>query len=123
MHSSFADKFTFKIPLHPKNLAQLIHPFQGYMCFFPKGSSAHQLSFDQLIQAYENMIVSSVERGAGKHLHADELSALTFWLMLDSEKKGSVDFEQFKGLMSAFRFANLTDLDSFKTQFKTVLKS
>jgi len=34
VHQMFAGNFRFKVPIHPKNLAQIIHPHQGYMTSF-----------------------------------------------------------------------------------------
>ena len=40
VHSTFGSTFKFNVPLHPRNLSQLIHPFQGYMISMPnKGYS------------------------------------------------------------------------------------
>lgn len=93
MHASFADKFEFRIPLHPKNLAQLIHPYQAYLCNFPENTRAHKISFDELVQVYENHIVSSVEKTTGRNLLGDELSCLSFWLLLDTDNEGVLNYE------------------------------
>ena len=37
-HSDFAKKFKFRVPLHPKNMQQMIHPHFGYLCNFKSRS-------------------------------------------------------------------------------------
>jgi len=34
-HGMFAKGFTFKVPISPRNLSQMIHPHQGYMASMP----------------------------------------------------------------------------------------
>lgn len=60
-HHDFAKKFRFRVPLHPKNMQQMIHPHFGYLCNF----SEKNFSFDDLLQVYKNQIVSSYERSLG----------------------------------------------------------
>jgi hypothetical protein len=45
LHQDFAKKFKFKIPLHPRNLMQLIHPHYGYLTSFKN----REFSFDELV--------------------------------------------------------------------------
>jgi hypothetical protein len=47
-HGEYAKKFYFKIPLHPKNLFQMIHPHAGYLCFFKDRA----FSWDELLEIY-----------------------------------------------------------------------
>lgn len=35
-HGEFAKKFNFKVPIHPRHLSQMIHPFQGYLANMQK---------------------------------------------------------------------------------------
>lgn len=42
--------FRFNVPLHPKNLSQLIHPFHGYLTAYP----GKHFSYDDLVEVYEN---------------------------------------------------------------------
>jgi hypothetical protein len=60
-HGEYSKLFRFKVPLHPKNLSQLIHPFHGYLTAF-KGKN---FSFEELIAIYENQIASSYEKTFG----------------------------------------------------------
>lgn len=80
-HAEFAKKFKFKVPLHPRNMAQLIHPFQGYLAAF----STRQFSFDELVAVYENQIAASFEKTTGRNLLGDELSALSLWMVQDEK--------------------------------------
>jgi hypothetical protein len=61
-------------------MQQMIHPHFGYLTNF-KGK---QFTFDELMQAYNNQIVSSYERAIGQDLLADELACLSYWLIQDS---------------------------------------
>lgn len=85
MHGDFGKKFRFRFPLHPKNLQQLIHPHMGYLT----GFQSEGYSWDEMVEIYKNQIVSSYERTLGFELLADELSCLSFWLIVDKEEKGS----------------------------------
>lgn len=49
-HGEYSKMFKFKVPLHPKNLSQLVHPFHGYLTAFPGQS----FTFDDLIEIYRN---------------------------------------------------------------------
>jgi len=35
VHGVFAKAFTFKVPINPRNLSQMLHPHQGYMASMP----------------------------------------------------------------------------------------
>ena len=77
VHGSFAQTFKFKVPIHPRNLSQMIHPHQGYMANMPKRG----YTWDELMGMYEVQMVSSHEKAKGRSLHGEELSALAFWLL------------------------------------------
>jgi len=49
-HYDFSKKFKFRVPLHPKNMQQMIHPHFGYLTNF-KGRS---FSFDELMKVYND---------------------------------------------------------------------
>ena len=49
-HHDFAKKFKFRVPLHPKNMQQMIHPHFGYLCNFP----GRVFDFEQLLEVYRN---------------------------------------------------------------------
>ena len=47
-HYDYVEKFKFTIPLHPKNIMQMIHPHYGYLnCFKDR-----QFSFKELVEIY-----------------------------------------------------------------------
>lgn len=96
-HAAFANKFPFTVPIHPRNLAQMIHPHQGYLAAMTK-----HFRFEDLVQVYHNQIAASLERATGRDLLADELSCLSFWLA--HTEASHMDFEGFAQLMGAFRF-------------------
>ena len=51
MHGKFAKALhKLRIPVHPRNLAQMIHPHQGYMASFKEGRS---FAWKELVQVYE----------------------------------------------------------------------
>ena len=49
-HHDFAKKFKFRVPLHPKNMQQMIHPHFGYLCNF----SGRSFNFNELLEIYAN---------------------------------------------------------------------
>ena len=102
-HGEMTKIYGFKVPLHPKNLSQLVHPWQGYLTAFP----GLELSFDDLIAMYENQIVASFEKTYGRELLGDELSCLSFWLLADPERKGWLNVDELTPLMKAFKFTQL----------------
>jgi hypothetical protein len=44
-HHDFTKKFKFRVPLHPKNMQQMLHPHFGYLTHF-KG---RQFTFNDLV--------------------------------------------------------------------------
>ena len=48
-HGLFAKSYKFKVPIHPKNLSQLIHPHWGYMASMPGKS----YSWEEMLSMYE----------------------------------------------------------------------
>lgn len=90
-HGEYSKKFIFPVPLHPKNLAQLVHPYWGYLTAF---GPEKDFSFDELHTIYLNQIGSSYEKTFGRTLLGDELSCLTFWQIADSKKKGWLSFRE-----------------------------
>lgn len=118
LHNDFAKKFNFKVPLHPKNLQQMIHPHFGYLCSFKNRA----FSFDELIQIYKDQIVSSYERTIGQELLANELACLSYWMMEDETKKGFFTLREVKPLLEALRFEiEPYNLASFKKEFQFTL--
>ena len=59
MHGNFAKVFKVTIPIHPRNLSQIIHPHQGYMASFGEGRC---FEWDELDQVYQTHIISSYEK-------------------------------------------------------------
>jgi hypothetical protein len=60
LHELYAGNYRFKVPLHPKNLAQIINPYQGYMANFKPGTKF--FSWPQMQQVYDINIVASFEK-------------------------------------------------------------
>jgi len=79
-HGEYSKKYEFPVPLHPKNLAQITHPFQGYLQAF---GDEKQFNFEELHTVYLNQIAASYEKTFGKELLGEELSCLSFWLIQD----------------------------------------
>jgi hypothetical protein len=102
-HGEYSKIFKFNVPLHPKNLSQLIHPFHGYLTAYPN----RWFSYDDLIEVYTNQIASGYEKSFGRELLGDELSCLSFYLLTDAEKKGWLNLEEAKDLLKAFKFDHL----------------
>jgi len=70
----------------------MLHPYQGYLAGFPKT----WLVFADLERLYKHQMVSSFERCQGNTILANELSALSFWQILDKEGEGVLAAEEFK---------------------------
>jgi len=100
MHGAFAEKFQFKVPLHPRNLAHLIWPYQGYL----GGFSEREYSFTELESIYENQIIASLEKTTGRTLLGDELSAFTFYSMVCDPEKGFLEWTEMRELLHGLRF-------------------
>jgi hypothetical protein len=56
----FSSNFRFKVPIHPKNLAQIINPYQGYMASFKPDTKG--FSWPEMLQVYEQQIIASYEK-------------------------------------------------------------
>ena len=104
MHGTYAKAFKLRIPIHPRNLAQMIHPHQGYMASFKEGRS---FAWKELVKVYETQIVSSYEKSEGRFLLGEELSALAFWQLQDENSEGHLDWAKTRQLMHAFRFDDI----------------
>ena len=50
MHGKFAKVFKLRIPIHPHNLAQMLHPHKGYMASFKEDRC---FDWKELAQMYE----------------------------------------------------------------------
>lgn len=67
-------------------------------------------------------MVSSFERTLGQELLADELAALCYWLIEDTQRKGYFEFQELKPLLEAFRFdVSPFSLNQFRKEFKFLL--
>jgi len=119
-HHDYSKKFKFRVPLHPKNLQQMIHPHFGYLANFLN----RQFAIGDLVSAYENQIVSSFERSVSQDILGDELACLGYWLIEDAKKKGYFSFQEVIPLLTAFRFdthGGKLSLAEFKKEFKFLL--
>ena len=117
------------MPLAPKNLAQLTHPFYGYLTAFPGLS----FTYEELRSIYVNQIASSYEKTFGQELLSEELSCLSFWLLADPNQKGWLSLQEAVPLLKAFKFSHLFEdqwgkaddnltLTKLKQEFKFNLK-
>mmetsp|Transcript_27223 Transcript_27223/g.36378 ORF Transcript_27223/g.36378 Transcript_27223/m.36378 type:complete len:268 (-) Transcript_27223:1187-1990(-) len=101
-HSLFAKGYEFRIPINPRNMSQMIHPHQGYMVAMPNRG----YTWEEMEQMYRMQVLASHEKSCGRTLHGEELSALAFWLLVDTEREGSIcDLERLRQLMVAFHFS------------------
>jgi hypothetical protein len=69
--------YQFSVPIAPKNLSQMLHPYHGYLVATPN----IEFNFQELIEYYNKQIAASYERTYGRELLSDELSCLSFWLL------------------------------------------
>ena len=114
VHASFSKTFTFKVPIHPRNLMQMIHPHQGYMASMPNRG----YTWEEMLQMYEMQMISSYEKAKGRTLHAAELSALSFWLLVDTERSGSLtEAKDMSQLMGALRYPDINNWKAFRREF------
>ncbi len=60
-HNEFCKHHSLDIPMHPKNLAMMLHPHWGYYCKFYK----NQFSLEDVINFYQTEYVSSYFRKIG----------------------------------------------------------
>lgn len=65
-HYSYAKVRRFDIPIHSRNLIQMIHPYNGYLCNVPD----KVFTFEEIIKIYRQQLVSSYERNLGQTLLA-----------------------------------------------------
>ena len=82
MHAKIAKVQQFKVPIHPRNLSQIVHPHQGYLAAFPDRG----YSWDEFLNFYETMMVSTFEKVKGRYVHAEELSALAYYTLQDKQR-------------------------------------
>jgi hypothetical protein len=54
--------YDFDVPIHPKNLAIILHPHWGYLCKFGEKG----FTFDELVDFYKFEFVSSNLRNNGR---------------------------------------------------------
>ena len=95
--------YKFTVPLHPKNLAQLIHPFYGYLA----NMQNYGVTFKDLYTVYLNQIASSYEKTYGREILGEELCCLHFWNLHDSDQKGWMTLKEAGVLLRAFKFDQL----------------
>ena len=55
-------------------------------------------------------------------MFGDELSCLSFWLLLDEKKEGYLNLDQFSSLLYAFRFPSVDSEEAIRKEFKFELK-
>jgi hypothetical protein len=108
-HYKYARKRPFDIFIDHQHMLQILHPFQGYM----SAIDDRFFTFDEIIKMYRQQIVASYEKSIGQTYLAskflnliviDELSCLAFWDIIDKERKGYVDFNNFVRVLKMFRF-------------------
>ena len=74
-------------------------------------------SWDEMLATYEIQMIASYEKSKGRYVHGEELSALSFWLMLDTEKKGTLDEERIIQLAHGLRYTNVNHFNGFRKEF------
>jgi len=106
----------------------MLHPHWGYLAGLPNC----WITFEDLMTVYRFQMVSSYERSQGNQIFANELSALSFWNLIDEESTGLLSPAKFKELMvvssltlQGFKFADKTDhpcldLKELKREFATL---
>ena len=74
-------------------------------------------SWDEMLAMYEMQMVASYEKAMGRYIHAEEISALSFWLIQDAEKKGSLNETGMTKLCQGLRFSDVDSWSSFRDEF------
>jgi len=74
-------------------------------------------SWDEMVQMYEIQMVSSYEKARGRTIHGEEISALAFWLIADTERRGFLEKEQMKMLMLGLRFPEIPHFTRLQKDF------
>ena len=120
LHGNFSKVYKLAIPIHPRNLSQIVHPHQGYMSFFKDDRC---FDWKELDMMYQTQIVASYEKSEGRFLLGEELSALAFWQLQDDNNDGHIDWEKTKQLMHAFRFDHIHTRAGFKKMFKDSIEN
>ena len=118
-HGLFVKSFKFKVPIHPKNLSQLVHPHWGYMASMPNRA----YTWDEMLAMYEIQMIASYEKAMRNDIHAEELSALSFWLTADTERKGHLEEETMSDLFHGLRFPGLKTWQNFRSEFSHSIPS
>ena len=91
-------KLYFDVNLDIEGMDKLVHPYKGYFSYLE-----HKLyTQEDLIGIYKMLLLAKHERNLGQTLLADELTALSLWLQVDTDRKGVITIEQFKNLMTSY---------------------
>jgi len=61
-HNEFSKYYELDLPIHPKNLAMMLHPHWGFFCKFIK----NEFSFEDILNFYQTEYVSSYFRNLGQ---------------------------------------------------------
>ena len=117
-HHEFTKYYRFDIPIHAKNLAMMLHPHWGYFCKFNK----REFSFEDIINHYEKEFISSHFRNIGRPLLANRITAFNFWTMVDKNKQGFLEFDDFIELLEATAFdVDTLNSENFQNEFVCTL--
>lgn len=76
-----------------------------------------------MLAMYEIQMLASYEKARGRTLHGEELSALSFWLIKDTEKQGHLDETAMSSLFQGLRFSNVDSWKSFRKEFSHSIES
>ena len=66
-----------------------------------------EVTFDELLQIYQNHITSSFEKTHGNDLLGEELSCFSFWMLHDTASKGWMTLAEVGKLLHTFKFDHL----------------
>ena len=74
-------------------------------------------SWEEMLSMYEMQMIASFEKAKGRYLHGEEISALSFWLMQDTEGKGHLDMGGMRRLCHGLRFNSVDTWADFREEF------
>eukprot|EP00331_Platyophrya_macrostoma_P018111 CAMPEP_0176465740 /NCGR_PEP_ID=MMETSP0127-20121128/37474_1 /TAXON_ID=938130 /ORGANISM="Platyophrya macrostoma, Strain WH" /LENGTH=284 /DNA_ID=CAMNT_0017858769 /DNA_START=13 /DNA_END=867 /DNA_ORIENTATION=+ len=116
VHSNFAKARKFSIPVDPRNLMRMVHPYYGYLSHFPA-----PFTFEGIMDIFEHKIVSGFENHLGQDLLASEIAAYTYWQFFDKDQKGYMKVEDFADFLQIFRITLEPKLETLKKEFSFAL--
>lgn len=101
----------FEFPIHQDILVKQVHPYYGHLLKLDQF-----ISSEDCLRLFSVLLVSTFEYLQGQSLLAQEIQAYGYWRFQDREKRGFLEFEEFRKLMRIFEF-DIASWSDFKEKF------